>query len=96
MNAPEVPTIDEMQATYDMFSAAVDREDTLGATIYAAVCADHVAKLLKAKPLVTEESLKTAFSAGWDAAKRDENAADDEDIADAADVAFYEWLRKVE
>ncbi len=51
MSAQELPTIDEMQATYDKFSAAVDREDTLGATIYAAVCAGHVAKLLKAKPL---------------------------------------------
>lgn len=51
MSAPEVPTIDQMQATYDSFCAAVDREDTLGATIYATVCADHVAKLLEAKPL---------------------------------------------
>lgn len=41
-------------------------------------------------------ALNAAFTAGWDAAKRDENAADDEDIADAADVAFYEWLRRVE
>lgn len=53
LEVSSVPTIDEMQATYDMFSAAVDREDTLGATIYAAVCADHVAKLLKARPLIT-------------------------------------------
>lgn len=53
MSAQELPTIDEMQATYDKFCAAVDREDTLGASIYAAVCADHVAKLIKAKPMVT-------------------------------------------
>lgn len=45
------PTMDEMQATYDAFCAAVDREDLLGAQVYAAVCADHVAKLLKAKRL---------------------------------------------
>jgi hypothetical protein len=51
--SPEVPTIDEMQANYDKFCAAVDRDDTLAATLYAAVCADHVAKLLTAPPVFT-------------------------------------------
>lgn len=39
---------------------------------------------------------KMAFAAGWDASKRDEYAAEDEDIADADDVGFCEWLKKAE
>jgi len=36
---------------------------------------------------------RAAFYAGWAAAKHDDRAADDEDVADAPDVAFIDWLR---
>lgn len=41
------PTVAEMRANYDKFSAAVDKEAIMLATIYAAVCADHIERLLK-------------------------------------------------
>jgi len=46
--------------------------------------------------IFVREMLKIAFAAGWDAAKRDESAADEEDIADAPDVAFCEWMKAIQ
>ena len=40
---------------------------------------------------LTRDDLKRAFAAGWRAAERNSRAADDEDIADAPDVAFLDW-----
>jgi hypothetical protein len=42
---------------------------------------------------VPSETASVDFKAGWMAAKRDEAAGDSEDIADAPDVAFVDYLK---
>lgn len=54
---------------------------------------DAWAKYVSAEDAVIIAAKKMAFAAGWDASKRDEYAAEDEDIADADDVGFCEWLK---
>ncbi len=63
-----VPTV-EMRANYDKFCAAVDKEQITLAAIFAAVCADHVEKLLKALEsgdyvLIPRADLDAAKAAG--------------------------------
>lgn len=41
-----------------------------------------------------DQDAQALFTAGWEAAKRDSDAADDEDIADAPDVAFSDYVRR--
>lgn len=70
----------------------------LGASCWAECrreCADELAAALNVearepRPAAAE---KAVFTAGWHAAERNEAAAEDEDIADAPDVAFLDYVK---